>query len=77
VATPFCSGVEPMVAEPSINVTTPVGTPPADVTAAMKVTGWCHSVVSRSCAMVVVVVAAFGPPPPIALSTTSLPSPPL
>ena len=41
VAWPVPSRVEvPSVVEPFLNVTVPVGTPPLEVTVAVKVTGW-------------------------------------
>ena len=44
VAWPVPSSVDvPSVVEPSLNVTVPVGTPPLDVTAAVKVTGWLNT----------------------------------
>ena len=44
VAWPVPSRVEvPNVEEPSLKVTVPVGTPPLDVTAAVKVTDWLNT----------------------------------
>ena len=44
VACPLPSRVEvPSVDEPSLNVTVPVGTPPLEVTLAVKVTGWLNT----------------------------------
>ena len=49
----------PNVVEPSLNVTVPVGTPPLDVTAAVKVTGWLNTEGLAEELTVVVVANAF------------------
>lgn len=40
VATPLLSEAVPNVVAPFLNVTVPVGTPPEEVTVAVKVTAW-------------------------------------
>lgn len=60
VAWPLLSRFDvPRVVAPSLNVTVPVGTPPLDVTAAVKVTDWLNTEGLADELTVVVVAKVF------------------